>query len=503
MRLCIRDFRHGRVIQAVDEHTRKAVGDDVMQAERVSPPDQLAGPYLAAAKKIAPALEGKLPPRGFGNIWLNCSETELFSPRSSVLNRLICAYLYNNQRFRLFEGRIVTPIKRDGETFEVLVEERPDITCKVDEVIVRHGPDKALKTGFPRVWDACQALAAEWQSVRQHEDWTRERLYSENEFLLGGQAVPPLRIDFGERVGCVLVTGSSAPVGLDQEQRVNRALRSFKQRTGDVWFGGRVIDTDPVLIRAEDALASSANFERAVRALCETEIAVFDITGLEAAVMLFLGIRAAVRRGVTLTITKKGQWTLPFNLASLNPIPMGPGDLEQMAAAMESGVASLKARPNTYLDLPVFDAIRQLGDDFVPKEPDKEILVLRWFDPQYGSIIGDVLSSELKDRFGRNTTIVTTLDSRSPQLVEQRLYADIRRTKVCVADWTGWRPNVFFEIGVRLAVNKVDPVFIVCTERPPGWDETSSKWPESVDPSRAALEVFSPRLCSAFVRPNF
>jgi NAD(P)-binding Rossmann-like domain len=497
MRLCIRDFRHGRVLAAVDEHTRKVVGQELMDAERRLAPDRLAAAYLGAAKKIAPALDERLPPRGFGKIWLNCSETALFSPQSSILNRLITAYLYEKQRFQLLEGKIVTPVGKEGGRYKVLFEDKRDPWDGADEIIVRHGPDKALKRDFPALWDACQPVAAEWQAARQHEDWTRKPLYSEGEFDPGGKTVPPLRVHFGDQVGCVLLTGSFTPAGPNQKQLVGYALKRFQGRLGEVQFAGRSIDPEPEWIRAEDALASSAAYERAVRALCEAEIAVFDIAGLDPAVMLFLGIRAAVRRGITITLKEEGELLLPFNLVSLNPIAIRQekGDAEGIAVAMESGWAALKAQPGTYLDLPVFDAIRHLGDDFRPKEPAKQILVLRWFDPQYNALVGDVLDNELKARFGRATSIVTTLDSRSPQLVEQRLYADIRRTKVCIADWTGWRPNVFFEIGVRLAVNETDPLFILCAEPPPGWKNRwkgkASRWPKSEHTSAAALAALA------------
>lgn len=92
----------------------------------------------------------------------------------------------------------------------------------------------------------------------------------------------------------------------------------------------------------------------------------------------------------------------------------------------------------------------------------------------------------------RTMQIMTTLDSSSPQLVDQRLYAAIRRTDVCVADWTGWRPNVFFEIGVRLAVNEVDPVFMYCKAKPPGWNDETSLWPDELVGSHRLKEFFDP-----------
>lgn len=32
---------------------------------------------------------------------------------------------------------------------------------------------------------------------------------------------------------------------------------------------------------------------------------------------------------------------------------------------------------------------------------------------------------------------------------------------MCLVDWTEWRPNVFFELGVRLAASKIAPVCVI------------------------------------------
>jgi hypothetical protein len=46
----------------------------------------------------------------------------------------------------------------------------------------------------------------------------------------------------------------------------------------------------------------------------------------------------------------------------------------------------------------------------------------------------------------------------SPRLVGQELYENIRLARTCLVDWTHWRANVFFELGVRLACSSIDPV---------------------------------------------
>jgi hypothetical protein len=225
-----------------------------------------------------------------------------------------------------------------------------------------------------------------------------------------------------------------------------------------------------------------------VRAICEAPLAVFDLTGFDAGVLLLLGIRSAVRRGITVTV-KEGKVAdagLPFNIVSLNPIPMNYPDL---ARAFEEGAAAMTAQPEEYLDLPAFDAVRRLGEDHRPIEPQKQVLLLRWFDKKYLKLSDELVRAPFDQEYSKTT--LTTLDSRSPQLAPQRLYAAIRRTRLCVADWTGWRPNVFFEIGVRLAVSPSEPIHLICAAQPDGFKK---KWPAATGSSEALLRFFKPAM---------
>jgi hypothetical protein len=46
-------------------------------------------------------------------------------------------------------------------------------------------------------------------------------------------------------------------------------------------------------------------------------------------------------------------------------------------------------------------------------------------------------------------------------LVGERLYELIRHAESCLVDWTDWSPNVFFEMGVRLAVAPIPPICVL------------------------------------------
>src|SRR5262249_16483212 len=85
---------------------------------------------------------------------------------------------------------------------------------------------------------------------------------------------------------------------------------------------------DPVLfnkssILATEAVSTREQYNNTIRALCAAEIVVFDITGFEPAVMLLLGIRAVVRRGITICsvgekFTLGETFDFPFNIQEVN-----------------------------------------------------------------------------------------------------------------------------------------------------------------------------------------
>src|SRR5439155_23000813 len=83
------------------------------------------------------------------------------------------------------------------------------------------------------------------------------------------------------------------------------------------------------------------------------------------------------------------------------------------------------------------------------------VLVLCSFHKKYRAHWG-----KLSDGLARHYPTKRTLrmrDIASPRLVGQALYEHIRWTTTCVVDWTHWRANVFFELGVRLACSKINP----------------------------------------------
>src|SRR5262249_37902267 len=210
--------------EAVDEDARRKVGDDLQRAEAEElSPDQLAEHFLQAAASLAPKLEGKLKPRPIKKVWLNCTKEELFRPRSSRLNRLICAWLLHQHRLEIIPkpGRITGTIPTPDGHVEVQFEEPAAAPLVVRHVILRHGPreDTKLRVCFPDIYQACTDIEAEWRSARQDEDWTKEPLYESHEFDLRTGRIPPLRVDFGPQVGCIVVLSGIDLKGLSLKKR--------------------------------------------------------------------------------------------------------------------------------------------------------------------------------------------------------------------------------------------------------------------------------------------
>jgi hypothetical protein len=80
------------------------------------------------------------------------------------------------------------------------------------------------------------------------------------------------------------------------------------------------------------------------------------------------------------------------------------------------------------------------------------------FHPSYGEFFDDL--RELILTYTKQHNPVRMLDLRSPRLVGQALYEQIRWSTLCIVDWTHWRANVLFEFGVRLACSAQHPFCI-------------------------------------------
>jgi hypothetical protein len=237
---------------------------------------------------------------------------------------------------------------------------------------------------------------------------------------------------------------------------------------------------------ARSLCAAPPAFLQAVAEVSRCELALFDLTGFEPAVMLLLGVRAVARRGVTICLCRKdaapADAELPFFLKDVNLFRYAATDARLELALRDRAIAGfthLLQWPDQYLDLPAFDAVRYLPPDREHRTPigyDKQVLVLCPFEESYlqrfREKMGPSMENALSAQFGEDADLlkrgtlpdpqlIRTLDILSPRLVSQGLFEAIRLTDLSLVDWTMWSPSVFFELGARLAANERPPVCLL------------------------------------------
>ncbi len=233
----------------------------------------------------------------------------------------------------------------------------------------------------------------------------------------------------------------------------------------------------PIEIPVIAALSSTANWVSTVRALARAEFLVADVTQFEPAMMLLLGVRSVLRRGVTVSVTgeqlRGDSAAMPFNVQETRVLSYGePNFYARLGRAMAEGAATLEKDRN-YLDLPTFHAVRAPRPESWAREDRDQVLVLCPFGSGYSDFYEGTLHDIIQAHTG-NQTPLRMLDLQSPRLVGQALYEQVRWATRCLVDWTHWRPNVFFEFGVRLACSPHDPLCIIDADDPAVLPESSA-----------------------------
>ena len=265
---------------------------------------------------------------------------------------------------------------------------------------------------------------------------------------------------------------------------VETALR-FDDKAKNIYrTTGKNVSLDPVIGYINEVLYSKETFLGFLEAVCKAEVMIVDVTDFQPAVLLILGIRAVVKRGVTITTTSKeidqSQLSkLPFNIQETKLLSLnGPEPDTLLRIAVNDGLLQLKEK-RKYLDLPAYYAVRVLQPTVSgEKEREDEIaLVLCSFNKEYYEQNYDPLSRELRNEIAQYNALnlKRMLDLVSPRLVGQALYEQIRWAEYCIVDWTQWRPNVFFELGVRLAASPKGALLFL-DKRKKWIDERMGNW---------------------------
>ncbi|MGH8625650.1 MAG: hypothetical protein ACREYC_10385 [Gammaproteobacteria bacterium] len=259
------------------------------------------------------------------------------------------------------------------------------------------------------------------------------------------------------RPWCLVLTSEGA--ASDLVEQVAGVLTGFQDEEARF----RQLHKHPVEISVLQAIQSVENWAVTVDALARADYLIADVTSFEPAAMLLLGVRSVLRRGVTISVTARELAShaseAPFNVQETKVLSYNDDDFyDDLHRAMSEGAANL-AKDTNYLDLPAYHAVRAPRPEMWAEDDAKNLLVLCPFSPRYSGRYKRLRS--IIRAHTRNMTPRRMLDLRSPRLVGQALYEQIRWSSHCIVDWTGWSPNVFFELGVRLACSEHDPLCFI------------------------------------------
>jgi Caspase domain len=393
--------------------------------------------------------------------------------------------------------------------------------------VLRRGEPEGLRT---LSLSSLRDLVEDELQALDVEDFTRPELHSPHQRKGNAATVgifPNLAYGYTrvsrtgiEQSWCAVVSTADASVGRGGEFRdsvdifIDRFRLRIERDTG--WR----LTPRPTIIEADAVFESARKFQESTAAVCGADLAFFDLTHFEPAVCVLLGIRAVIRRGVTICSTSRGSrgkspYAAPFLLRDVNVVEHGstPGASTRPDERAEvvfgrralTGIRQLLRTPRTYSDLPAFDAMRQPGEDDDGKtiRPFFEsVLVLCPFSDSYSSrnweevsrrLPGAILQRLTPDDDGRadppDPAVERTLDMGSPQVVSTNLFRAMRLNDLCICDLTEWRPNVLFELGLRLAANPLHPLCIIDATAATTDDETERGLP-SLRQTRDLESVF-------------
>jgi hypothetical protein len=457
MRACLRKFDHSEFLTAVASAVTADILDKIKSIEtdiRSSDAAYLTGEYrqlsaLAVQDIMEPILNVTR------HVTLTGQGPHLFDPRASALNRLVASQL-------LFLGAFQhCPI---GESELIGAADNSDpVFTHLEEATGRRFSDVVLRFGVERTITKIKGLLPS-SMERLHKAWDRIP-----------PKLDPTRVPLWERFTPISENIDHSAVLFLSPSSDEDFLPEVVQRAVEDVPSPQIRDLRT--IRLHDCFKSDEALFHTVRALCRSPVAIFalgkNMGCKNVGGMLLMGIRAAVRRGATVVVHEgklaAADWSaLPFNLKELQIYGLRKDEqLESAAlvgAAIREGLAVLSSDSPGYRDMPVFDIVRRpTRRTERPEASKREVFVLCSFNKLYDPWQTLQLRLEGKeDGTGGRLSLKRVIDYVSPLLAGERLYELTRHAGTCLIDWTGWSPNVFFEMGVRLAVSSTYPV---CLQR--------------------------------------
>jgi hypothetical protein len=496
MRLCLPNRNHADALRKVIAAVKRHGGPTFLETLSSCVRARDFGIAMFAgldAKKIVDELD----PRP-GTVLLNATMDGVFGtsenrPRSSVLNRLVTWLMLESGTISLVAGRVSEEKGAVGERGRIQVTleggSTPFIECQ--EFLRRHGPEPVIlpkdQNGWSAHWvarlygRALKRLQLKWKHLydSNQEDPTLRHEWSASAFHSSR-----LPCDTNSHSAALLYSAKTVGSESDEQGFVNmvqavlnkpRIRTQLKELTGIT----SASKDEVIRLRVEDAVRDPRAFGYALQSLCRIPLLIVDGSEITPALAFLLGIRSVVRRGVTIlfrigSMNVKAWEQLAFNLRELRIISLPSRHSvfaeRPLASALEEGLRRYGRRPFDYADLPGFSALRNLGsheDDTSIKTPDKEVLVLCPFEEEYERRLWPLIQRALIDRYSPDTEsgpARRVIDLESPEMLERRLFEAIRRDSECIVDLTQRRPNVFFELGLRLAAHPNGARIIRCED---------------------------------------
>jgi hypothetical protein len=326
-----------------------------------------------------------------------------------------------------------------------------------------------LIEGMPQTLMAMREL---WEDLRPEDDPTRRPLWPlvkpvwDSVTTAGGFRPQSEHVD---RYCLTVEAGGAQEAQPWLRNRISEACTKLR-RAQKLDF-----EFEQVVLQADGCVGSQEAIAFVTRLLCRAPVVVFNLGGKlgrnSPALMMLLGIRAAVRRGLTVVVVgEKPDWAeLPFNIKELHVLSLLQEDEETLSTVMSSGWTQLQQQSSTYRDMPVFDTVRQFGRRTLGSPTGKiEVFALCSFGTDYldktfrdlRSFVASASDDESSDDEGIYD-LRPANDYLLPMLAGEKIYDLARFSECYLVDWTEWKANVFFELGVRLAVHRSAPICVI------------------------------------------
>jgi hypothetical protein len=464
LRLCLPNIRQANLVELV-RNIPEPVCQKLLDHENALQKDPAALHEfyrdLESVDDIVKRL--KIAAAPLARVRLTGKTQHVYGTGSAILNRFLVAHLRHVRSTEEFDVRApIAEVKEENGKTSIKFQDLK--TEEFDHVVYRWGP-KAARIGSMSDWKTAGTWRRHWRELPQSMDDTRVLADGSGPEGASSELVSKmLASESSSRKWCLILRPDDKA---SDEWEVHMRLAMEQSKTT------LPLNTEPIEVKTSDIFSDHLPMHALVRALCASDIVLADLTGYDPTILMLLGIRAAVRRSITIHCTldesiEKIWKELPFNLRELNVVFGTAKDRgEILKKTVVAALAQSGALPR-YLDLPVYDYVRQ--DTFEEEEEEEgeekagkaekkageaqPILLLRAFR-NYDAGRLNTMETGIRNAFGMggHARVESIIDQQSPRLAGQRLYEAIRHWRRCVVDVTWWRANVMFELGVRLATH--------------------------------------------------